>query len=50
MCNNNWGGATCSWISILLIIVWFCCGNNGCGNSNWSGSGNCGCARETTCS
>ena len=40
--NNGWGGNSCLWIIILIIL--FCgCGNNGCGcgcgNNNW-GCGN----------
>ncbi len=35
MCNNN----GCTWI-IILILILFCCG--GCGNSGWGNNG-CGC-------
>ena len=45
MCNND-----CSWIFILLIILFcgngFNCGNNGCGNGCGNSCGNdcsCGC-------
>lgn len=41
MCNNN-GFGSC-WIIILILILFFCCGN-GCG-STFSGGG-CGCARS----
>ena len=36
-CNNGWGGNSCLWI-IILIIILFC----GCGNNGWSGN-NSGC-------
>lgn len=39
--NNGWGGNSCLWIIILIIL--FCgCGNNGCG----CGSNNCGCGNN----
>jgi hypothetical protein len=44
-CNNCFNGNNgCLWIIILIIIVFFSCGNgcgcnNGCGNMN----GGCGC-------
>lgn len=39
MCNNN-----CSWIWIIIILLFFCggCGNNSCGNNGWNNNG-CGC-------
>lgn len=36
-CNNGWGGNSCLWI-IILIIILFC----GCGGNGWSGN-NSGC-------
>ena len=27
---NNWGGNSCLWIILILIII-FCCGSNNCG-------------------
>ena len=47
MCNNGFGGANCCWIIILLIIVWFCCGN-GCGNGSTFSNNGCGCS-NTCC-
>lgn len=40
-CNNGcgWGGNSCLWIIILIIIIFSCCGNSW---SNWGGN-NCGC-------
>lgn len=39
--NNGWGGNSCLWIIILIIL--FCgCGNNGCG----CGNNNCGCGNN----
>lgn len=44
MCNNGFGGGNCSWIIILLIIIWVCCGNG-----SWGGCGNCGCNNNNCC-
>lgn len=47
MCNNN-GFGSC-WIIILILILFFCCGNGvngcgtGCGNSRVGCGDNCGC-------
>lgn len=38
--NNCWGGNSCLWI-IILIIILFCCG--GCGNTFNNGCGNNSC-------
>ncbi len=43
-CNNGWGGNSCLWI-IILIIILFSCG--GCGNS--CGGNNCGCNNGCGC-
>ena len=40
MYNNNCFGGNCYWI-IILILILFCCGSNGCGNS--CGGNGCGC-------
>lgn len=40
-CNNNWGGSNCLWI-ILILIILFGCGGNGCGNGCNNGC-DCGC-------
>lgn len=45
-CNNGWGGNSCLWI-ILLLIILFSCGGNwgscGCNNNCNNNCGNCGC-------
>ena len=51
-CNNGlFGGSCCTWI-IILLILWFFCGdgmntlcggNNGCGCDNDYRQGGCGC-------
>ena len=43
-CNNSWGGNSCLWIILILIII-FACGGNGCGNScgNSCDCNSCGC-------
>ena len=44
-CNNSWGGNSCLWI-ILLIIILFGCGGNSCGcgcNNNCGCNNGCGC-------
>ena len=51
-CNNGlFGGNCCTWI-IILLILWFFCGdgmntlcggNNGCGCDNDYRQGGCGC-------
>ncbi len=43
MCNNNcFGGNSCTWI-IILLIIWVVCGGGfgGCGNDGCNN--NCGC-------
>ncbi len=48
-CNNGlFGGNCCSWIIILLVLMCFCGGDNGCTNSNY-GCGNCGCQNNCGC-
>jgi len=42
MCNNN-----CSWILIILVLIFFC-GGNGCGNTWNNGNGN-GCGNDCGC-
>lgn len=42
MCNNFMGG-NCAWIIVILLLL-FCCGNNGLGTAN-----NCGCGCDNTC-
>ena len=34
---NNWGGNSCLWIILILIIIW------GCGGNSWGCNSNCGC-------
>lgn len=44
MCNNNcFGGNSCSWIIILLVIWLVCCNGCGCGCGNDNCNNNCGC-------
>ena len=38
-CNNGWGGNSCLWIILLIIIL---CGCGGCNN-------NCGCNNGCGC-
>ncbi len=41
-CNNSWGGNSCLWI-ILILIILFGCGN-GCGGcNNGCDCNGCGC-------
>ncbi len=41
-CNNSWGGNSCLWIILILIILFGCGGcGNGCGNS--CDCNGCGC-------
>ena len=40
MCNNCYGGNSCLWI-ILILIILFGWGGNGCNNG--CGNSNCGC-------
>jgi len=42
--NNSWG--SCSWI-IIIIILLFACG--GCGQSTGWNNGGCGCGQNTGC-
>lgn len=44
MCNQNcWGGNSCCWIIIAIVLLFLCCGN-GCGNGCCGMQNNgCGC-------
>ena len=42
MCGNNFGGNSCLWIILILIILFCGCGN-GWGGSCCEPSGGCGC-------
>lgn len=44
MCNNCFGGNSCTWI-IILILILVCCGGCGFGanTANNCGCDNCGC-------
>ncbi len=45
---NSWGGNSCLWIILILIVI-FCCGSNGCGIGTCGGScGSCGCCNGNT--
>lgn len=50
--NNGWGGNSALWI-IILIIILFGWGGNGCGNNcgcnNGCGCNNCGCNNDCGC-
>ncbi len=50
--NNGWGGNSALWI-IILVIILFGWGGNGCGNncgcSNGCGCNNCGCNNDCGC-
>lgn len=46
MCNNNcFGGNSCTWILILVLILVCCggCGFGGCGNNSCDNGCGCGC-------
>lgn len=49
MCNQNscFGGSSCCWIIIAIILLFLFCGN-GCGNGCGCGgnNGGCGCSAE----
>ena len=45
-CNNGWGGNSCQWIILLIIILCGCggwSGNNCCCNNNCGCNNGCGC-------
>lgn len=44
MCGNNWNGCGGNlWWIIILVFLFYCCGNNGiCGQG-------CGCERDNNC-
>jgi len=42
MCGNNFGGNSCLWIVLILIILFCGCGN-GWGGNCCEPSGGCGC-------
>lgn len=44
MCNSLFGGNTCTWVLILVIIFLLSQSDSGCGYSN-----GCGCARDNDC-
>lgn len=49
--NNGWGGNSALWI-IILVIILFGWGGNGCGNNcccNNCGCNNCGCNNDCGC-
>ena len=39
--NNGWGGNSCLWI-ILILVILFCCGGMGCSGNNCGCGNNCG--------
>ena len=42
MCNNLFGGNSCSTLACLLLIMCMCgCGNNNCNCSNCNNCGTC---------
>ena len=45
MCNNCFGGNSCTWIRILVLILVCCggCGFGGCGNNGCDNNCGCGC-------
>ena len=45
MCNNCFGGNSCTWILILVLIHVCCggCGFGGCGNNGCDNNCGCGC-------
>ncbi len=44
-CNNGcgWGGNSCLWIIIILIVLFACGGNGCCGNCGCNNNNGCGC-------
>ena len=45
-CNSGWGGNSCLWIILLIIILCGCggwSGNNCCCNNNCGCNNGCGC-------
>ncbi|MBO4854526.1 MAG: hypothetical protein J5482_05265 [Oscillospiraceae bacterium] len=49
MCNQGscFGGNSCCWIIIAIIVLFLVCGNNGCGCGNQCGG--CGCGNQGGC-
>ena len=51
MCNQScscFGGSSCCWIIIAIILLWLFCGNNTCGCGNGCGNG-CSCGNSCGC-
>ena len=44
--NNSWG--SCSWIIIIIILLFACGGSSGCGRSSGWNNG-CGCNQNSSC-
>ena len=55
MCNN-WGGNSCLWIILILLLCGGCgnnaiggCSSNGCGNGCGCCDNGCGCSNNCCC-
>ena len=54
MCNQNscscFGGGSCCWIIIAIILLWLFCGNSNCGIGCGNSCGGCGgCSPVANC-